>query len=190
MTKCIHILYRSSTVITLLRFDLSIIAGQATACVELIEDGFRDHEVVFDTVLAPVGGGGLLSGTALATTYLSPATKVVACEPSGADDAFRSFKSGDFVPSVKPNTIADGLLTSLGDKTWPIIRDHVDDVLTVQEETIVQMMKFVWQRMKIVIEASSAVPLAAILENRSLFEGKKVGVIISGGNVDFDRLPW
>lgn len=162
-----------------------IIAGQATAAKELIEDTGD-----FDTIMAPVGGGGLLSGTALSTSYFASGTKVIAVEPEQADDAYRSFSSKTFVPSVNPDTIADGLRTSLGSITFPIILEYVDNVLTVQEESIVKAMKLVWERMKIIIEPSSAVPLAAILENKSDFSDQKIGIIISGGNVDLNNLPW
>jgi len=162
-----------------------IIAGQATAAYELFEEaGF------LDIVMAPVGGGGLLSGTALATYYFSPDTRVIAAEPEQANDAFLSFYQKKFVPSTNPDTIADGLRTSLGDITFPIILDHVSDIVTVSEKAIVQAMKLVWERMKIIIEPSSAVPLAAIIENKFDFHQKKIGIIISGGNVDLDKLPW
>jgi threonine dehydratase len=165
--------------------DFRIIAGQATAAMELIQS-VPD----LDIIMAPVGGGGLLSGTALATLYLSPATRVIAGEPNGADDAYRSLRSGQIVPSVNPQTIADGLLTSLGTLTFPIILENVEQILTVSEEAIVRAMKLVWERMKIIIEPSSAVPIAAILENPGIFSGKKTGVILSGGNVNLEKLPW
>lgn len=165
--------------------DYRIISGQATAAMELIE---QTNEL--DIVMAPVGGGGLLSGTALAVHYYSPSTKVIAGEPKGADDAFQSFTQGKFVPSVKPNTMADGLLTSLGSLTYPIIMKHVDQILTVSEESIVLAMRMIWERMKIIVETSSAVPLAAVLENKELFKNKRIGIIISGGNVALDKLPW
>jgi threonine dehydratase len=165
--------------------DYRIIAGQATAAMELIQS--VPH---LDIIMAPVGGGGLLSGTALATLYLSPSTRVIAGEPKGADDAYRSLQARQIIPSVSPVTIADGLLTSLGTLTFPIIRDHVEQILTVSEETIVRAMKLVWERMKIIIEPSSAVPIAAVLENPGIFSGKKTGVILSGGNVNLEKLPW
>jgi len=165
--------------------DYRIIAGQATAALELIKS-----VIPLDVIMAPVGGGGLLSGTALSTFYFSSETKVIAAEPKGADDAYRSFISESFVPSENPNTIADGLLTSLGTLTFPIILDHVDTILTVGEESIIKAMKLIWERMKIIIEPSSAVPFAAVLENKNIFAGKKTGIIISGGNVDLDKLPW
>jgi threonine dehydratase len=162
-----------------------IIAGQATAAKELIEDTEK-----LDIIMAPVGGGGLLGGTALSTYYFSPSTKVIAAEPLMADDAYQSFYSGKFVPSVSPQTIADGLRTSLGMINFEIVKKHVSQIITVKEETIITAMKLVWERMKIIIETSAAVPLAAILENPELFTGKKVGIIISGGNVDLNLLPW
>ncbi|MCK4676556.1 MAG: pyridoxal-phosphate dependent enzyme [Bacteroidales bacterium] len=167
------------------------IAGQATSAKELLED-IND----LDYIMVPVGGGGLLSGTALATYYLSPKTKVIAAEPEKANDAYLSFYSGKFVPSVNPQTIADGLLTSLGSLTYPIIRKYVHQIITVREESIINAMKLVWERMKIIIEPSSAVPVAALLESASCHNpkleitGKRIGIIISGGNVDLTKLPW
>lgn len=165
--------------------DYRIISGQATAAKELIEE-----KGVFDVIMAPVGGGGLLSGTALASHFLSSSTKVIAAEPKGADDAYRSYYGGGFVPSLNPNTIADGLLTSLGSLTYPIIQKFVHGIVTTSEDAILEAMKLVWERMKIIIEPSSAVPLAAILENESDFINKKIGIIVSGGNVDLDKIPW
>jgi threonine dehydratase len=165
--------------------DYRVIAGQATAAMELFEETGP-----LEVIMAPVGGGGLLSGTALATAYLSPSTNVIAAEPAGADDAFRSFTTRQFVPSINPQTIGDGLLTSLGTLTFPIILDHVYRIITVSEEAIIQAMLITWERMKIIIEPSSAVPLAALMENSDDFRGKKIGVIISGGNVSLDKLPW
>ena len=166
--------------------NVKIIAGQATAAKELFEEvGLLDY------IIAPVGGGGLLSGTALATHYFSPHTKVIAAEPEMANDAFLSFHSKQFVPSINPQTIADGLRTSLGDITFPIILEHVDDVVTVKEQTIVDAMKIIWERMKIIIEPSSAVTLACLLENKvPLMKNKRVGIILSGGNVDFDTFSF
>ena len=165
--------------------DYRIIAGQATATLELLDEVFS-----LEIVMAPVGGGGLLSGTALAAHYLSPSTRVIAGEPTGADDAFRSFSSGHFLPSTNPDTIADGLLTSLGTLTWPIIRDHVTGIVTVGEDSIVRAMRMVWQYMKVIIEPSSAVPLAAVLENPQKFKGTRTAIILSGGNVNLNKLPW
>eukprot|EP00475_Leptophrys_vorax_P005582 TRINITY_DN13369_c0_g1_i1.p1 TRINITY_DN13369_c0_g1~~TRINITY_DN13369_c0_g1_i1.p1 ORF type:complete len:353 (+),score=78.10 TRINITY_DN13369_c0_g1_i1:49-1059(+) len=169
--------------------DYRVIQGQSTACIELLQYGW-DEGFCFDIILAPVGGGGLLSGTALASKYLSPSTQVIACEPLNASDAFQSFKSGKFVPSKNPKTICDGLLTSLGEKNFAIIRKYVDDIVTVKEETIVEAMRMIWERMKITIEPSCAVTLGAILEGKIDIEGKKIGMIISGGNVDLEKLPW
>lgn len=165
--------------------NLRIIAGQATAAMEMIED-----EGGFDIIMAPVGGGGLLSGTALSTHYLSPATKIFAAEPEMADDAYRSFTSKSFIPSVNPQTIADGLRTSLGSFTFPIILEHVSQIITVKEESIIEAMRLVWERMKVLIEPSSAVPIAATIEQPGIFKGKKTGIILSGGNVDLEHLPW
>ena len=165
--------------------DYRIIAGQATAALELIEN--TKH---LDVILAPIGGGGLMSGTALTTHYMSPETTVLAAEPEGANDAYQSFIKKEFIPSENPQTIADGLLTSLGSLTFPIIMKYVDDIITVSDKSIIMAMKLIWERMKIIIEPSSAVPFAAILENVSKFRNKRVGIILSGGNVDLSKLPW
>jgi threonine dehydratase len=163
----------------------NIIAGQGTAVKELIED-FGE----FDIIMAPVGGGGLLSGTSISTKHLLPNSQVIAAEPAEADDAYRSFYAGYLIPSLNPKTIADGLKTSLSNLTFTIIQKNVDEILTASEEAIAQAMKLIWQRMKIIIEPSSAVPLAAITENPEIFAGKKIGIILSGGNLDFDNLPF
>ncbi len=165
--------------------DYRVIAGQATCALELCED-----VPGLDAILAPVGGGGLLAGTALTVSSVSPDTKVIAAEPFKADDAARSFRAGRIIPSENPRTIADGLLTSLGSRNFPIIQDRVTDILTVTEEAIVSAMRLVWERMKIVIEPSAAVPLAALRTRRDQIPGEHIGVILSGGNVDLDRLPW
>jgi threonine dehydratase len=162
-----------------------VIAGQGTAAKELIEDAGD-----FDIIMAPVGGGGLLSGTSLSVKKLNPGCKVIAAEPLGADDACRSFHAGVIYPSENPKTIADGLLTSLSQRTFTIIRENVDDIVTVTEEKIVEAMRLIWERMKIIIEPSSAVPLAAILEDKLNVSGKKVGIILSGGNLDLGKLPF
>lgn len=167
--------------------NYSIIAGQATAALELIEDVKQK----LDIIIAPVGGGGLLSGTALATNYFSPGTKVIAAEPENSDDAFLSFKAGYFIPAPeKPSTIADGLLTSLGSLTFPVIRQYVNDIVTVNDEEIISAMKLMWERMKIIVEPSSAVPFAAILNGKIDVKGKNVGIILSGGNIDLQKIPW
>jgi threonine dehydratase len=165
--------------------DDRVIAGQGTAALELLE-----NVPGLDAVLAPVGGGGLLSGTAIAATSLQPGIRVIAAEPEGADDACRSFRAGQIIPSVAPKTVADGLLTSLGDRTFPVIRERVEDIVTVSEAAIIAAMKFVWERAKLVIEPSSAVPVAALWEKKIDLGGLRVGIILSGGNVDLDRLPW
>ncbi len=159
-----------------------IIAGQATAALELMEEiGDLDY------ILAPVGGGGLLSGTAIAAKSLNSKIKVIGCEPKNADDAFRSMKAGLIIPPEHPNTIADGLKTSLGDKTFPIIRKLVDEIMLATEDQIVLAMRYIFERMKIVIEPSSAVPFGALLAQKLNISGKKVGIIVSGGNVDFTK---
>ena len=165
--------------------NFKVIAGQGTAAKELLEQ--VQH---LDQILCPVGGGGLLSGTAISVKELSPSCKVIAAEPSGADDAYRSFKAGYIIPSTHPITIADGLLTSLGGINFAIISNKVDDIITVSEESIILAMRLVWERMKLIIEPSSAVPLAAILENQKLFINQKIGIILSGGNVDLNNLPF
>jgi threonine dehydratase len=165
--------------------NLGIIAGQATCALELLEQASD-----LDVIVAPVGGGGLLSGTALCCHYLRPRVRVVAGEPKGADDAFRSVRDGRIYPSENPRTVADGLRTSLGTLTFPIIRRYVERIVTVEEESIVTAMRHIWERMKILVEPSAAVPLAAILEGAIEISGKRIGVILSGGNLDLDSLPW
>jgi len=165
--------------------DYRIICGQASAALELIEE-----KAELDAIITPVGGGGLLAGTALAVRYFSPQTKVYAGEPEGADDAYRSFQIGEIVQNDSVNTIADGLLTNLGDKTFGIIKNGVEDIFRVSDAEIVSAMKLIWERMKIIIEPSAAVPIAAVLKNKEKFHGKKVGIIISGGNVDLTKLPF
>ncbi|EKB47912.1 pyridoxal-phosphate dependent enzyme [Cecembia lonarensis] len=164
---------------------MDVIEGQATCALEMWEEG-----IPFDTIMAPVGGGGLLGGTALTTKYLSPSTKVIAGEPEGADDAYRSFHAKKLIPMEGPKTIADGLLTSLGKINFAIIMDYVDDILTVSDEEIIAAMRLIYERMKIVIEPSCAVPLAALLKQKERFKGQKVGIILSGGNVDLGKLPF
>jgi threonine dehydratase len=165
--------------------NFHVIAGQGTAAKELIEDAGE-----FDIILAPVGGGGLLSGTAISAKKLLPHCRVIAAEPAGADDAYRSFHGKKLVPSENPKTIADGLLTSLGERNFKIILEKVDDIVTVSEEKIVEAMRLIWERMKIIVEPSSAVPLAAILEGKVDVKNRKVGIILSGGNLDLGKLPF
>jgi threonine dehydratase len=165
--------------------DPRVIAGQGTAALELCE------EVPFlDAIMTPVGGGGLLSGTAIAARAKSPRTRVLAAEPEMADDACRSLRAGRIIPSLNPQTIADGLRTSLGELTFSIISTHVADIVTVSEEAIVLAMRMIWERMKIVVEPSAAVPVGALLTKRDAVPGARIGVILSGGNVDLARLPW
>jgi threonine dehydratase len=170
--------------------NYEVIAGQATAAKELLEAVPR-----LDILIAPVGGGGLLSGTALSAKYFSPYTAVFAAEPEGADDAYRSMISGRIEVS-QANSIADGLLTSLGTKTFPIIRDNVKEIITVSDVQIIEAMKMIWERMKIVVEPSCAVPLAAVLKAKEKFVGKRVGMILTGGNIDVTKamhlfgMPW
>jgi threonine dehydratase len=165
--------------------DYRVIAGQGTAAME-----FCEEVAELDVMMTPVGGGGLLSGTAIATSALSPKTFVIAAEPKGADDAFRSFHAGRIIPSRNPQTIADGLLTSLGDLTFPLIKKYVRDIVTVSDEAIVDAMRVVWERMKIIIEPSAAVPLGALIAGRTEIPGTRIGIILSGGNVDLENLPW
>lgn len=165
--------------------DYRVISGQGTAALELCEE-IAD----LDMVMAPVGGGGLLSGTAIAVSSLSPRTHVIAAEPERANDAYRSFHAGKIIPVNHPDTIADGLRTSLGELTFPIIRKRVSDIITVSEEVIVAGMRLIWERMKIMVEPSAAVTLGALLETSSRFSGKRIGIILSGGNVDLANLPW
>jgi threonine dehydratase len=140
--------------------------------------------------MAPVGGGGLLSGTAIVTAALAPSTQVIAAEPEAADDAYRSLQAGKILPALDPRTIADGLRTSLGELTFAIIQRHVQQIVTVSEAAIIQAMRHVWERMKILIEPSAAVPIGVLLEKKIDLTGKRIGMLLSGGNTDLDRLPW
>lgn len=165
--------------------DPAVIVGQATAAWELLDEvECPDHVVV------PVGGGGLAAGTALAIAARSPRTRVVAAEPAGANDAFRSLRDGVLYPSLNPRTIADGLLTSLGERTFALLQRHGVEVVEVTDDAIVRAMRLVWERLKLIIEPSAAVPVAAVLEGLVARAGQTVGVILSGGNVDLDALPW
>lgn len=165
--------------------DHRVIAGQGTCSKELI-----DQVDNLDAVVAPIGGGGMVSGTCLTLSNLAPGVKIYAAEPEQADDAYRSFKAGHIIADDAPDTVADGLKVPLKELTWHFVRNHVTDILTASESEIVDAMKLIWKRMKIVMEPSSAVPLAAILKNPDLFAGKRVGVIVTGGNVDLEKLPW
>jgi threonine dehydratase len=165
--------------------DGRVIAGQATCAKEMIEDLGP-----LDAIIAPIGGGGMVSGTCLTCSAIAQGTRIYAAEPQAADDAFQSFRQGRIVAYDAPVTVADGLKVPLKERTWHFVSRHVTDVLTAGEEEIIAAMRLTWARLKIVIEPSSAVPLAAILGNRDIFAGQRVGVIITGGNVDLDRLPW
>lgn len=165
--------------------DSRVIAGQATCSKELLSQ--VDN---LDAVIAPIGGGGMISGTCLTVSNLAPSVKIYAAEPLNADDAARSFRAGHIIADDAPDTVADGLKVPLKDLTWYFVNNYVTDILTATEEEIIDAMKLIWKRMKIVMEPSSAVPLATILKNPDVFRGKRVGVIITGGNVDLDKLPW
>jgi len=165
--------------------DYNVIAGQGTAALELWET-----KGPFDSIWAPVGGGGLLAGTALATKGQAPACQVIGAEPAQVDDAYRSFQSGELETNKQIDTIADGLRTNLGEKNFQITLKQVNAIYTVEEGEIVQAMRLIWERMKIIIEPSCAVPLAALLKHKQLFAGQKIGLILTGGNVDLDRLPF
>lgn len=165
--------------------DPRVVAGQATCSRELLEQ--VDN---LDAVIAPIGGGGMVSGTCLTMSSIAPGVDVYAAEPKNADDAFRSFKSGHIIADDAPETVADGLKVPLKDLTWHFVKNHVTDIFTATEDEIVEAMKLTWKRMKIVMEPSCAVPLATILKNKDVFRGRRIGVIITGGNVDLDKLPW
>lgn len=165
--------------------DARVIAGQATCARELVEQAEG-----LDIVIAPIGGGGMVSGTCLTLSTLAPEVEIIAGEPKNADDAARSLRAGRIIADDAPETIADGLKTPLKALTWGFVKAHVSDILTAREDEIVAAMKLVWMRMKIIIEPSSAVPLAAVIANPGRFSGKRVGLILTGGNVDLDRLPW
>ncbi len=165
--------------------DPRVIAGQGTCAKEFMEqvDGL-------EMMVAPIGGGGMISGTCLTLSTLAPEVQIIASEPEQADDAYRSFKAGHIIADDAPKTIADGLLVPLKERTWHFVSNHVTDIYTASEQEIIDAMKITWKHLRIVMEASSAVPLATILKNKEKFAGKRVGVIITGGNVDLDKLPW
>ena len=165
--------------------DFNVICGQGTAALELLAD-----KPGLDIIVVPVGGGGLISGISTASKGISEDILVFGAEPLNADDAYRSFVSGSLVPSVNPQTIADGLLTSLSERTFGIIKKNVDNIYTVSEYSIIKAMHLIWERMKIIVEPSSATSLAVIMENPELFKNKSVGLIITGGNVDLTKLPF
>lgn len=163
----------------------NVIAGQGTAALELL-----DEIDAFDVISAPVSGGGLLSGTAIATKSLKPGMKIFGAEPERADDAFRSFQSGKLEPLLTSDTIADGLRANLCERTFGILHSHVTGILTVSEEAIIEAMKLLWRYLKIVVEPSGAVPFAMLMAHRERFAGRRVGLILTGGNLDLDKLPW
>jgi threonine dehydratase len=165
--------------------DSRVIAGQATCSRELL-----NQVEALDTVIAPIGGGGMISGTCLTLSNVAPGVEIIAAEPEQADDAYRSFQAGHIIADDAPHTIADGLKVPLKELTWHFVSNYVDDILTASEEEIVDAMKLTWQRMKLVMEPSCAVPLATILKNKDKFKGKRVGVVVTGGNVDLASLPW
>lgn len=165
--------------------NFEVICGQGTAAIEFL------HEVPdLEIMMAPVGGGGLFSGTIISARAVHPEIKLFGAEPKNADDAYRSFKNKKLFPPVKPNTIADGLLTALSELTFKIISEKADDILTVSEEAIIEAMRLIWERMKIVVEPSAAVPLGVVMENKSFFKNRKTGLILSGGNIDVTKLPF
>ena len=166
-------------------YDRRVIAGQATCSKELLS-----QVEGLNIVIAPIGGGGMISGTCLTVSTIAPTIKVFAAEPENADDAARSLQAGYIITDDNPQTVADGLRVSLKELTWHFVSNYVEGILTATEDEIIDAMKLTWQRMKIVIEPSSAVPLATILKNSEIFAGKRVGVIVTGGNVDLEKLPW
>lgn len=183
--KCEEIKNNSGAVFIHPSNDINVICGHSSCAIELINDAEK-----LDAVISPVGGGGLLSGIALGFNFFSPGTKVYAGEPANADDACQSIKAGKIIPVKDPDTIADGLRTSLGNITFPIIKDLVSDIITVTETEIIASMRIIWERMKIVTEPSSAVAFGALLKNNEQFKNKKIGIILSGGNVDLNKLPF
>ncbi len=165
--------------------DPLVIAGQATCAAE-----FHEQVPELDILVTPVGGGGITSGSCISTMALSPDTRIIAAEPKAADDAYQSFQAGKLIELPSPTTVADGLKTNLGSLTWPCIRDNVSDIVTVEEQEIVNATRLIWQRLKMVVEPSSAVVLAAVLKYPEAFKNQRVGLILTGGNVDIDQLPW
>jgi threonine dehydratase len=184
-TTCAAVLAETGAVLVHPYDDWRVIAGQGTAALELLEE-IPD----LDAIITPVGGGGLLSGTAIASRGRKPSIRIYGAEPAGADDAWRSLQSGRIVPQTDPRTIADGLRSSLGVKTFAVLSTLVDAIGTTSEEAIVQAMRLTWDKLKLVIEPSAAVPLAALIERKLPVAGLRVGIVVSGGNVDLDRLPW
>jgi threonine dehydratase len=184
-TTCAEIIKKTGATLIHSFENENVIAGQGTAAMELLED-----VADLDVLMCPVGGGGLLAGTAVAAKSMRPKIKVIAVEPANADDAAQSFRAGRRLGTEKKFTIADGLRTNVGEPNFAIIQRYVDDIVTVNEQAIVSAMRTIWETMKIVIEPSAAVPYAAILERAIDVDGKRVGIILTGGNVDLDSLPW
>ena len=182
---CVKVIKKTGATLIHPSEDERVIAGQGTAAVESLEDISN-----LDLLLCPVGGGGLLGGAALAAKSMRPKLAVIATEPANADDAAQSFRTGRLVRVEKPDTIADGLRTNIGPTTFALIQQYVDDVVTVSENAIVAAMRTIWETMKIIVEPSAAVPYAAILERKIALGGRRVGIILTGGNVDLDALPW
>lgn len=185
VSTCDEIIQRTGAIFIPPFDHRDIIAGQATAAKELIEE-----VTDLDILLTPIGGGGLAAGTALATNYLLPGSKVILGEPEKANDAYKAFKTGKIRPIKDPDTIADGLKVTIGELNFAIIREHVSDIITVSEKEIINAMRLIWERVKIVIEPSCAVPFAAVLKQKEIFENKKLGIILTGGNVDLGKLPF
>jgi len=183
--KCAEVINKTGATLIHSFENEHVISGQGTAAMELLED-ITD----LDVIMCPVGGGGLLSGTAIAAKSMRPQIKVIGVEPENADDAAQSFRAGRRLVTEKKFTIADGLRTNIGEPNFAIIQQYVDDIVTVSEEAIVSAMRTIWETMKIVIEPSAGVPYAAIMENKIAVSGKRIGIILTGGNVDLDALPW
>lgn len=184
-TRCDEVLKETGAVFIHPSNDIRVITGHASCAIELTEES-----ETLDYVFVPVGGGGLISGISLGMKAFSPHTKIIGGEPLNADDAFRSLQAGKILPSLAPNTIADGLRTSLGDVTFPIIKQNVDMIITVTEDEIINAMRLIWERLKIIAEPSSAVAFAAFLKDSAVYKDKNIGIIVSGGNVNLPTLPF
>ena len=182
--KCDEVIQKTGAAFIHPSNDIRVISGNSSCAVELINDT-ED----LDYVLVPIGGGGLISGIVIGFSCFSPVTKIIGAEPLNADDAYQSIKAGKLIPQTSPNTIADGLRSSLGDITFPIIKQYVNEIVRVSEEEIINAMRLLWERLKIVVEPSGAVSFAALLHNSSEFKNKKIGIIVSGGNAELMNLP-
>jgi threonine dehydratase len=180
--KCKEVISETGAIFIHPSNDIRVISGHSSCAIELIDDA-----IDLDYVLVPVGGGGLASGISLGFKNFSPNTKVIGVEPKNADDAYRSLQAGRIIPQSNPDTIADGLRTSLGDVTFPILKENLHEIITVSEEDIVSSMKYIWERLKIIAEPSGAVSFAAILQNKPEFQNKNIGIIVSGGNIDVNK---